>query len=88
MSRSRAQKPGGSSQTILPSRKDRRADRRSGVSKPRGRRPEARARRRFLPKQKAARIVIYLGVAIGYGALMWFVVFPWVDKTFVNRPAL
>lgn len=50
----------------------------------------ARARRRFrvLPRRRAGRIAVYLLLAIGYVALMWFLVFPWVDRTFVNRPAL
>lgn len=25
---------------------------------------------------------------LGYAALMWYVVFPYVDRTFVNQPAL
>lgn len=51
---------------------------------------EARARRRFrvLPRKRAGRIAVYLFLAIGYIALMWFLVFPWVDRTFVNRPAI
>lgn len=34
------------------------------------------------------RWLAYLVVVTGYVALMWYLVFPWVDKTFVNQPAL
>lgn len=43
---------------------------------------------RFLPAQRWARVLIYLAVALAYAAVLWFYVFPWADKTFVNRPAL
>jgi len=44
--------------------------------------------RRFLPTQRWARALIYLGIALGYMAIMWYWVFPWIDHTFINRPAL
>jgi hypothetical protein len=40
-----------------------------------------RARRRWL------RIAIWIVIALGYIALMWFYVFPWADKI-VNRPTV
>ncbi|MCA1830847.1 MAG: hypothetical protein LC663_04970 [Actinobacteria bacterium] len=48
----------------------------------------ARARRRVLPQNRWARLAVYLFFAIAYAAVMWFLVFPWIDRTFVNRPAL
>jgi len=45
-------------------------------------------RRRIMPAKRWQRLLIWGVVAIGYTALMWFLVFPWVDRTFVNRPAL
>ena len=44
-------------------------------------------RRRFLPKRRWQRVLIYVAVAIGYIALMWYVVFPWADRI-VNRPTV
>lgn len=43
---------------------------------------------RLLPKKRGPRVVAYLAIVLAYAALMWFVVFPYVDRTFVNRPAL
>lgn len=34
------------------------------------------------------RALVWVAIAVAYLALMWFIVFPWVDRTFVNRPAL
>lgn len=39
-------------------------------------------------KKGPLRWLVYLVIVAGYLALMWFIVFPWVDKTFVNQPAL
>jgi hypothetical protein len=44
-------------------------------------------RRRFLPARRWQRVLIYLVIAIGYIALMWYVVFPWADRI-VNRPTV
>ena len=43
---------------------------------------------RLLPAKRAPRITVYLVVLLGYAATLWFWVFPWLDRTFVNRPAL
>jgi hypothetical protein len=43
---------------------------------------------RLLPRARWARALVWLALVAGYVALMWFVVFPWVDRTFVSRPAL
>jgi hypothetical protein len=29
-----------------------------------------------------------LALLLGYAAVMWYVVFPWFDRTFVNQPAV
>jgi len=36
----------------------------------------------------AARALLWLTLAVGYAALMWYIVFPWVDRHFVSRPTL
>ena len=55
----------------------------------RGRRARpARKPPRVLPRARWVRVLIYLAVVLGYMAVMWLYVFPWVDRTFVNRPAL
>ncbi|MGH2795729.1 MAG: hypothetical protein ACRDKG_15660 [Actinomycetota bacterium] len=43
---------------------------------------------RIFPKKRGPRIAIKLALALGYAASLWFWVFPWLDRTFVNRPAL
>ena len=43
---------------------------------------------RLLPAKRAPRIAAYLAVTLGYAAILWFWVFPWLDRTFINRPAL
>ena len=50
-------------------------------------RARSHRRRRFLPSKRWQRIVIYLALALGYAALMWFYVFPWADRI-VNRPTI
>jgi quinol-cytochrome oxidoreductase complex cytochrome b subunit len=42
----------------------------------------------ILPARRAPRIAVYIGVLLGYAAILWFYLFPWLDKTFINRPAL
>jgi len=42
---------------------------------------------RILPANRGAKIATVLVVVLGYAAILWFFVFPWLDKTFVNRPA-
>ena len=39
-------------------------------------------------RSKWLRRVLWLGIALGYMAVLWYFVFPWVDRTFVNRPAV
>jgi hypothetical protein len=43
---------------------------------------------RIFPQNRGARITIKLALVLGYAAILWFWVFPWLDRTFVNRPAL
>ena len=60
----------------------------SYVGQKRSRAPGGRhRRRRFLPARRWQRVLIYVLIAIGYIALMWFVVFPWADRI-VNRPTV
>jgi hypothetical protein len=42
----------------------------------------------ILPAKRAPRIVTYVVIILGYAAILWFYLFPWLDKTFINRPAL
>ena len=42
----------------------------------------------ILPAKRAHRIGVYVVVLLGYAAILWFYLFPWLDKTFINRPAL
>jgi cell division septal protein FtsQ len=59
-----------------------------------GRRPGAQARRptaqgrRRRSGNRWARVGLWAAVVLGYIAIMWFVIFPWIDHTFINRPAL
>lgn len=41
-----------------------------------------------LPKKRWQRVTTYLVLVLGYAAVLWFYLFPWLDKTFINRPAL
>jgi len=34
------------------------------------------------------RIALFAFGALMYAALLWYIVFPWVDRTFVSRPAV
>ncbi len=43
---------------------------------------------RIFPKNRAPRIAIKLALVLGYAAILWFWVFPWLDRTYINRPAL
>lgn len=43
---------------------------------------------RFLPARRAPRFAIYIVAILGYATVLWFWVFPWLDRTFVNRPAI
>jgi hypothetical protein len=43
---------------------------------------------RLLPAKRAPRITVYVVAILGYAAILWFWVFPYLDRTFVNRPAL
>ena len=66
---------------------------RSNVQLPRRLRRKAGAaaqqpRRLRLPSNRWVRRAIYLVVALGYMAALWYYVFPWLDRTFINRPAL
>jgi hypothetical protein len=42
---------------------------------------------KLLPKRRLYRIAIYVVVLIGYASILWFELFPYLDRTFVNRPA-
>jgi hypothetical protein len=42
----------------------------------------------LLPSKRWQRVVTFVVVALGYAAVLWFYLFPWLDKTFINRPAL
>jgi quinol-cytochrome oxidoreductase complex cytochrome b subunit len=42
----------------------------------------------LLPSKRWQRVVTFFVVALGYAAVLWFYVFPWLDRTFINRPAL
>jgi hypothetical protein len=39
------------------------------------------------PRRRLVRVAITLAIVLGYAALMWLVVFPWLDHI-VNRPAV
>jgi hypothetical protein len=43
---------------------------------------------RVLPARKAPRRLIIVVVVLGVMAALWYWVFPWADRTFVNRPAV
>jgi len=57
-------------------------------TKPKRQTPAGRhRRRRFLPSRRWQRVLIYVVLALGYAALMWYYVFPWADRI-VNRPTI
>lgn len=57
-------------------------------TRPKRHKPAGRhRRRRFLPAKRWQRVVIYVVLALGYAALMWYFVFPWADRI-VNRPTV
>ena len=41
---------------------------------------------KILPSKRAPRVAVYLVVVLGYAAVLWFYLFPWLDRTFINRP--
>lgn len=43
---------------------------------------------RIFPKNRGRRIVMKLAIVLGYAAILWYWVFPWLDRTYINRPAL
>ena len=43
---------------------------------------------KLLPRKRLPRFAIFLATTLGYAAILWYYVFPWLDRTFVNRPAL
>lgn len=43
---------------------------------------------RLLPKARGPRVVVLTAAAFALVAVLWTWVFPWVDRTFVNRPAI
>ena len=43
---------------------------------------------KLLPTKRLPRYSILLVATLGYAAILWYYVFPWLDRTFVNRPAL
>ena len=42
----------------------------------------------ILPARKGPRYAVYAAVVLAYATTLWIWVFPWLDRTFVNRPAL
>ena len=42
----------------------------------------------ILPTKRGPRIAIYVALILGYAAILWFYVFPWLDRTFINQPTL
>jgi hypothetical protein len=44
--------------------------------------PAQKPRRRWLKR------LFGLAFLVGYAALMWYVVFPYIDQHFINQPAL
>jgi hypothetical protein len=47
--------------------------------------PPPDAPRRASRRRRTLVIVLLL---VLYGAVLWYLVFPWVDRTFVNQPAV
>lgn len=41
-----------------------------------------------LPKSKRVRLALWVVAALAALALLFLVIFPWIDRTFVNRPAI
>jgi quinol-cytochrome oxidoreductase complex cytochrome b subunit len=41
-----------------------------------------------LPKSKRVRLAMWVVAVLAALALLFLVIFPWVDRTFVNRPAI
>lgn len=42
---------------------------------------------RIFPQHRGKRIAVKLVLLLGYAAILWFWVFPWLDRTYINRPA-
>ncbi len=43
---------------------------------------------RFLPESPGRRRLVVAVAVLVIMAVLWFWVFPWIDRTFVNRPAI
>lgn len=43
---------------------------------------------KLLPARKLWRRLIAVVIVLAFMAVLWFRVFPWVDRTYVNRPAI
>jgi hypothetical protein len=43
---------------------------------------------RALPENKRVRRIVVLCAVLAAAAVLWFWVFPWIDRTYVNRPAV
>ena len=43
---------------------------------------------RILPVKRWRRVASWLLIGLVYAAILWVWVFPWVDRTFVNNPAV
>jgi hypothetical protein len=43
---------------------------------------------RVLPARKGVRRALLTVIVLAVMAVLWFWVFPWADRTFVNRPAI
>ena len=44
--------------------------------------------RSIWPRKRAQRIAVKVALALVYATILWFWIFPWLDRAFVNRPAL
>lgn len=43
---------------------------------------------RLLPRTRGPRFVVLAAATLALVAVLWTWVFPWVDRSFVNRPAV
>ena len=43
---------------------------------------------KVLPARKGLRRLVIVVLVLAFMAVLWFWVFPWADRTFVNRPAI
>ncbi len=43
---------------------------------------------KILPQKRSHRVAAYAVATLIYATVLWFWVFPWLDRTFINRPAI